>query len=186
MMRKFNIHKFMVLAAILVLSAGFAQAQKRYRVGYKDEGLSFIAEGAALLPSNIYPTSFNANAILGAQLGAKIFVGGGVALDAYSSDIFLPVFADARYFFLEGVFSPYVMLDAGYALPVDADERLGGGMMLNPAFGLKYFMSRTVALTGSLGYRYQNMPFDQGLIDGLEVNKSYNVQSFSLRVGLQF
>lgn len=176
----------MVLLAGLMLftaSTGFSQA-RRYRVGYKDSGFSFIGEVAALLPSNQFPTSINFNAIGGAMVNSHVYAGGGLALDAYSSEIYVPVFADLRYYFLEGIFTPFAMLDAGYGLHVEGDSQLGHGIMLNPGFGLKFFVSRTIAFNGSLGYRYQAMPLT--LADGLGGNPSNNVQSFSLRVGLQF
>ena len=184
-MQKFKGLTILLLAGLMIFtaSAAFSQA-KRYRVGYKDSGFSMIGEVAALLPSNTYPTSINFNVIGGMMVNSHIFVGGGVALDAYSSDIYVPVFADARYYFLEGIFTPFAMLDVGYGIPVEANPILGGGIMANPGFGLKYFMSRTIALNASLGYRYQSMPIT--LPDGIGNNPGNNIQSFSLRVGLQF
>lgn len=184
-MQKIKGLTIVLLAGLMLMMAGSAFSQaKRYRVGYKDAGFSFIGEVAALLPSNTYPTSINFNAIGGVMVNSHLFAGAGVALDAYSSDIYVPVFADVRYYFLEGIFTPFAMLDAGYGIPVEADPMLGAGIMLNPGFGLKYFVSRTIAFNASLGYRYQAMPIT--LPDGLGSNPSFNVQSFSLRVGLQF
>lgn len=184
-MQKLKGLTFVLLAGLMIFTASSAFSQaRRYRVGYKDSGFSFIGEVAALLPSNTYPTSINFNAIGGVMVNSHLFAGAGVALDAYSSDIYVPVFADIRYYFLEGIFTPFAMLDAGYGIPVDANPNLGAGIMVNPAFGLKFFVSRTIAFNGSLGYRYQAMPLT--LPDGQGSNPNFNIQSFSLRVGLQF
>lgn len=180
------ISRILMLAAIVLVFCSTAEAQKRYRVGYKDEGFSFIPEATLLIPSNTYDIAFNMNAIFGGQFGPHLFVGGGVGLDAYESDMFVPVFVDARYFFLDDQFSPYGMLDAGYALPADVSAGVGGGPMVTPGVGIKYFMSRTTALNLALVYRYQSMPIDIEAADASTSLRSNYIQSFGVRLGLQF
>lgn len=174
-----------VLILVLVSISFSAHAQKRrFRVGYKDAGFSFIPEAAILVPSNTYPMAFNMNAIFGGQFG-QLFAGGGVGLDAYKSEVFVPVFADVRYCFLRDAFSPYAMLEGGYALAVDTSPGLDGGPMVTPGFGIKYFLSRTTAVNLALVYRYQSMTQAFEGIDGPFELKS-NIQSFGVRLGLQF
>jgi hypothetical protein len=186
-MQKFYTLTMALLLGVLMLTAVTGQAQvKRYRVGYKDNGFSVIPEVAGLVPSNIYPLAINFNMIAGYQVNAHVFVGGGVALDAYTSDIYVPVFVDARYFFLEGKFSPYGFIDAGYGLPVDANPKLGAGPMINPGFGIKYFVTRTTAVNLSLAYRYQSMPVDNTVPDASVALRTNYIQSLGVRVGLQF
>lgn len=175
------------VGVLLLTTHSDAQAQvHRYRVGYKDQGFSVIPEVAALAPSNTYDYALNFNMIAGYQVNAFFFIGGGVALDAYSSDIYVPVFVDARYFFLDKKFSPYAFIDAGYGLPVDAAQNLGSGPMINPGFGIKYFVSRTAALNLSLGYRYQSMPIDNSADGASTALRTNFIQSFGVRVGMQF
>ena len=177
-----------ILACILFFSsASELQAQKRYRVSYKSEGFSPIIEGSVRIPSNTYSSGYGVNAIFGYQFNSYFYAGVGTAIDAYDSDFFLPVFADLRYFFLEGQFTPFFFADIGYGLPVDVDEQLGAGIMANPGFGLKYFLTRTVAVNGSLGYRYQSMPIE--IVDEISGTTTTNpnyIQSFTIRLGLQF
>ncbi len=170
-----------------ISSAAELHAQKRYRVSYKSEGISPIVEGSVRIPSNTYSSGYGVNLILGYQFNSYIYAGIGTSIDAYDSDFYLPVFADVRYFFLEGQFTPYAFVDVGYGLPIDVDEQLGAGIMANPGFGVKYFLTRTVAVNASLGYRYQSMPID--LVDDIsgEVTTNPNyIQSFTIRLGLQF
>ena len=187
---KGNLIKFVlpgVLACSMFLgSASDLQAQKRYRVSYKNEGFSPIVEGAIRIPSNTYNSGYGLNLTLGYQFNSYLYAGVGTSLDAYDSDFYLPVFADVRYFFLEGQFTPYAFADIGYGLPVDVDEELGAGLMVNPGFGLKYFLSRTIAVVGSLGYRYQSMPVETVDDMGQATTRQNFIQSFTIRLGLQF
>jgi hypothetical protein len=186
-MQKLSALMIALFVGILFWSAVDAQAQvHRYRVGYKDQGFTLIPEIAALIPSNTYPLAINFNMIAGYQIDAHWFVGGGVALDAYGSDVYVPVFADARYNFLDGKYSPYAFIDAGYGLPVDADPLLKGGPMINPGFGIKYFLTRTTAINLSLAYRYQSMPVDQNAAGASTALRTNYIQSLGVRVGLQF
>lgn len=176
------------LVALFMLSSTLeAHSQiKKYRVNYKDEGFSPIIEGAVLLPSNTFSSAYDINVIMGYQINPYLYAGVGASLDAYDSDLFLPLFADIRYFFLPQQFSPFLYLDAGYALPLDIDERLSGGPVVNPGFGIRYWMTRTCAANFSLGYRYHSMPFDQVNDDGSITAQPNYIQSFSIRFGLQF
>ena len=186
-MQKLSILMLALIMGILMLSHSQADAQvKRYRVGYKDNGFSILPEIAALIPSNTYSYAINFNFIAGYQFDAHWFVGGGVALDAYSSDLYVPVFADVRYYFLDKKFSPFALLDVGYGLPVDANLSLGAGPMINPGFGMKYFLTRTTALNLSLCYRYQSMPVDNSIPGSSTALRTNFIQSFGVRFGLQF
>ena len=187
--------KYLLLkAALLILLAGSivsgsasqVQAQKKYRVSYKSDGFSPIIEGAVMIPSNTYSSAYALHGIMGYQFNPYFYAGVGVSLDVYDSDLFVPVFADLRYFFLDGQFSPYFFLDGGYALPVDVDEQLKGGPMVNPGVGLRYWLTRVVAVNGSLGYRYQSIPRDVVDIDGTVTTQANYIQSFTIRLGLQF
>ncbi|HEX2898474.1 MAG TPA: hypothetical protein VHS96_02030 [Bacteroidia bacterium] len=186
-MRKLSAFMTVLLLLVLTFAASDLQAQKRrFRVTNKDAGFSMIPEVAALIPSNTYKGAINFNLIAGAQLGPHWFVGGGVALDAYNTDFYVPIFADARYFFMDKPLSPFAYIDAGYGLPVDAASYLKGGPMVNPGFGIKYFMTRSTAVCLSLGYRYQSMPVDVSDPDASTALRTNYIQSLSLRVGLQF
>ena len=113
-MRKFSALMIAVLLILLTASASDLQAQaRRFRVTNKSAGFSMIPEVGVLKPSNKYALAVNFNLIAGVQLGPHWFVGGGVALDAYGTDIYMPTFADARYFFLDKRFTPYLYMMQG-------------------------------------------------------------------------
>jgi hypothetical protein len=185
-MRRFSA-LMIALLVLLAFSVSDLQAQtRRFRVSNKDEGFSMIPEVAALIPSNKYKGAINFNLIAGAMLDAHWFVGGGVALDAYGTDVYVPVFVDGRYFFLDKPFSPYAFMEAGYGLPVDASPYLKAGPMFNPGFGIKYFMTRSTAVCLSLGYRYQSMPIDITDPNASTAFQTNYIQSLAIRFGLQF
>ncbi len=174
-----------ILMLVLVSLSLSAHAQKRrWRVGYKDAGFTFIPEASILVPSNTYPLGFNMNAIFGGQFG-QVFAGGGVGLDAYKSEVFVPLFADVRYYFVREAFSPYAMLEGGYTLGVDTSPGLDGGAMVNPGIGIRYFLTRTTAVNLGLGYRYQSLTQEFEGVDGVYLTK-FNIQSLGIRLGLQF
>lgn len=181
-----TLFRLALLATFAIGLTCSAQAQKRYRVGYKDAGFSFISEAAVILPSNTYDLAFNFNAIFGGYLNANMYIGAGIALDAYESDLFATGFADFRYMFIADQFSPYFFLDAGYGYGVDIDPILSGGPMLNPGAGIKYYMSNTTALNLALGYRFQSMPIDNDLPEASTSTRTNWITGLAIRVGLQF
>jgi hypothetical protein len=177
--------RIILMAVVFVLAAAPAFAQKRYRVGYKNEGFSVIPEATLLLPSNTYNFGFNMNLAFRGNFG-QVFAGGGVGVDSYGSDFFVTPFATGRYFFLTDQFSPFAMMDVGYGLPVDANPAIGAGLVLTPGFGIRYFVSRTAAVNVGLVYRYQSMPIDLGVADASTSLRTNFIQSFGLRLGMQF
>lgn len=186
-MRKFSVLTIVLLLVVLAMSASDLHAQKRrFRVTNKNGGFSMIPEVGVLIPSNKYKGALNFNLIAGAQVGPHWFFGGGAALDVYGTDIYVPAFADVRYFFLDKPFTPFAYLDAGYAMPVDAASYLKPGPMINPGFGIKYFMTRNTAVNVSLGFRYQSMPIDNNDPGASTAFQTNFIESFSIRVGLQF
>ncbi|MEM0997323.1 MAG: hypothetical protein AAGN35_09605 [Bacteroidota bacterium] len=182
----FSILRGLVVMVFVLGLATEMQAQKRWRVGYKDRGFSPIVEGAVLIPSNTYDLAFNIDAIFGVCAGPW-YVGGGVGLDSYESDLFTSVFADARYCFVLGdIIFPFAFLDAGYAIPVDVDPLLSGGPMINPGAGLKIFLSRSFAVNLSLGYRFQSMPLTENDPTTSTTTRTNWIQSPNFRLGIQF
>lgn len=177
--------RILLLAIVTVAIASTAYSQKRYRVGYKHEGFSVIPEATLLLPSNTYKFGYNMQLAFGGNFG-RFYAGGGVGLDAYSSDFFVTPFATGRYFFLDDQFSPFGMMDVGFSLPVDANPAIGAGPVITPGFGMRYFLSRNVAVNLALVYRYQSMPIDAGLADESTSLRTNFIQSFGLRMGMQF
>lgn len=175
---------FLMLLAMLFL-ANLSYGQSRYRVGYKDEGFTVVTEGSLLIPSNTYQFGYNTN-LIGGVLAGKWLVGGGVGMDVYKSDFFVTPFATGRYFFSGEQLSTFALLDAGYALPVDADSAVGGGPVITPGFGIRYFATRSVALNLSLIYRFHSMPIDRGIADESTSLRTNFINAFGVRIGMQF
>jgi hypothetical protein len=81
----------------------------------------------------------------------------------------LPLFADARYYFYDEGFSPYIFGQAGYSItlerkPVDfwggSQERTFGGPMLSAGAGIRAGVSKHSAFTLSIAYRFQKLSYE--------------------------
>jgi hypothetical protein len=80
-----------------------------------------------------------------------------VGMDIYYNTTFIPIFADLRANFLKTRITPFLSAGIGYSLSTDEDIK--GGLLVNPAFGVKFFVSSKAALNFSIGYRLQEESF---------------------------
>jgi hypothetical protein len=126
-----------------------------------------------------YPLSLGGNLIAGAQLNRLATVGIGIGLQGYgpSDMVLLPVFADARLHFPQKKWTPYLVLDIGYAFSLDSAER--GGFLLNPSVGGRFPLSDKTALSAGIGLRVQQ---NQARVDG--VLDDFVPSYLSLKVGV--
>ncbi len=89
----------------------------------------------------------------------RLAVGAGIGVEWFDHQQ-IPFFADAKYSFLKGSWSPYVYAQGGYSIPMtksnDGDYAdYYGGAMAGIGGGLRFDFSKHNALIFSLGYRYQ-------------------------------
>jgi len=126
-------------------------------------------------------------------------VGFGVGIEAYPSSLFgqwnnetwamLPMFIDARANFINGPITPFFSFGAGYSIPLDESfpHTNMGGVLINPALGAKFFISKSTALNFSLGYRFQelNRKFNQWQFGETAVQRSEH-HSVTVKVGVTF
>jgi hypothetical protein len=100
------------------------------------------------------------NMINGYQINPHFAVGLGVGFEGYDLPL-APIFVDAKYFFLEKSFSPFVSFQSGYAVPLsnyvmaDGKRANRGGVMLGANIGFRKYISDHFGFVASLGYRYQ-------------------------------
>jgi hypothetical protein len=141
--------------------SGRQQAAPAERVGsfeneeIKKSGYYFIAELVPAVGWNDieYEGSFGMQVVNGYQVNRHFNVGIGFGLNKHIHTAYAPVFLDLRANFLAERVTPFVAFAGGWAFgDPDHDE---GGAYVNPAFGVKFHVSKSTALQLSLGYRYQ-------------------------------
>lgn len=176
------------VAILLILfvagSVAEAQAQRRYRVTFKDEGYTNITEGVAHVPSNLFKAGFGFHTINGYQVNANVSAGLGVGIATMDENLFIPIFADGRYYFLEGKYSPFLMGRVGYA--VNIEETSGSGLMGAGGVGMKIFFTGNFACHALLGYRLQQIPNELLTEPGIPVQEgSQTYSAFTISLGFQ-
>lgn len=109
----------------------------------------------------------------GYQFNPRIFVGGGMALHLHAmsnieTSLFVPLYADFRFTFVDKKVTPYLEAKAGYAVG------RSDGSYLSPGFGVRIGLPKDKAL--NLTVSYTNQGFDFG-----EFNHTCNIG-----IGLEF
>jgi len=101
--------------------------------------------------------SYGIQTINGYLFSPYFSMGLGIVIDKYKASTFLPLFIDLRVNFVKNVVSPFFAGDIGYAMGFEGNN---GGLLINPNFGIKFFVSQKTALNFSLGYRLQENSFE--------------------------
>lgn len=102
--------------------------------------------------------------VVGYQINNHFSAGLGIGIEAFHISM-MPLFADARYYFLNDRFTPFINLKAGYAFPLEnqkdynrnVDLKSKGGLMGGIELGYIKSLSNSTKFTFSLGYRYQRI-----------------------------
>lgn len=173
--------KLILTGALLLLLSCSLWGQRRYRVGYKNEGYSNTTQVSLMFPSNQFNSGFGAETINGYFISDRFFGGIALGLNVYEDEIFMPVFADLRYSFLDGN-TPFVFGDVGYSLTF---EETKGGLVLHGGGGFKLFLTNTFALNLLIGYKTQSFS-TLAVGQAGEFSQKKQVSSFTASVGVQF
>jgi len=170
------------------------QAKKEFEIDSK--GFYNITDLGLLTgrTTNYSVTSISAQTVSGYRFNEHFTAGIGVGIESF--DVALaPLFAEGRYFLFKGKFSPFVALQAGYALPLEnyRDDTFGwsnkGGITANANIGIRNYFTKNVAIVISAGFRHQqstSMGRDWWFAEGdiLETHNYYN--RIVLRMGILF
>lgn len=151
-------------------------------------GLTDIANGddvAMLSVILIHGYQFNPHFSLGLGAGGEIS----------SKKIYnVPVFLDARAYFLKSRATPYFALGAGYNLMIaeyasgyyDTETQATNGFMINPALGVRVALNQKVALGLNLGYKYIGTPVEVYNYFGSNTTELASFHCVTLRGGIVF
>lgn len=162
----------------------------------KQRGYSATAELVTAIGYNDFgdKSSFGMQVINGYQVNPYFNAGVGIGLNQhFSGAAFMPVFLDLRGTFLRQRVSPFVGFAGGWAvaLNVNDEEPDEGGLYLNPAFGVRFFVSRRTSLNLSVGLRYQEGTGyyrEWDIMENAYVDRSERIHrnAFTLRFGVTF
>ena len=119
----------------------------------------------------------------GYQFNPYFFLGAGIGVD-YHFDwetVFMPIFANARGYFINGKISPFVDAKIGYA-PID-----GYGVYFSPSIGVSIGVSKKCAVNISIGY---NMQQSEAYYFGYQGYSGYYedilIHGLSFKAGFEF
>jgi hypothetical protein len=89
----------------------------------------------------------------------RLSTGIGVGIEWFDHQQ-IPFFADFKYSFLKGSWSPYVYAQCGYAVPLTKNpegdySEYYGGVLAGTGAGMRFDFTKHNAIIFSLGYRYQ-------------------------------
>lgn len=135
--------------------------------------------------------------VAGFQWGRMLGTGIGVGLENFSvgdanGPFVLPVYAEARGYFLKKNATPYYAMNVGYGFPFkDKDQRIlkaEGGLMIHPAIGFRMGARDGVNFLFDVGYKFQNVTLTRDFTQGSREFQVQNLQykRFSVRLGLIF
>lgn len=158
----------------------------------KQRGYSMIAEicPAVGIDEIGGKTSIGLQVINGYQINPHFNIGLGLGLQKHiNGNSYAPIFLDLRVAILEKRVTPFVDLAGGWALGLVNDYE--SGVYFNPAFGVKFFVSRNTALQLSLGYRYQESterytayPGFGGYFTSYEAERATNLNALTFKFGV--
>ncbi|MBE0660912.1 MAG: hypothetical protein IH597_00460 [Bacteroidales bacterium] len=103
----------------------------------------------------------------GMKVNSGISGGVGIGYEYFDWGV-VPVFADARYYFHDAGFSPYLLAQAGYAITLERNpnnnwgnlvRRNFGGPLLSVGAGIRAGISKNSAFTFSIAYRFQKLSY---------------------------
>jgi hypothetical protein len=128
--------------------------------------------------------SYGIQTINGYLVNPYFSAGLGIGVDKYRSVTFIPLFADFRANFINGDVSPFLSTGIGYSLSTDNYSK--GGFLLNPALGVKFFVSPSTALNFSLGYRLQEYNYSYIYYFYGDYNYRVTADYLTVRLGATF
>lgn len=105
--------------------------------------------------------------VTGYQLNRFIGLGLGIGMDYYylgSGENLMPVYLEARGYFLSKHVSPYYSFNMGYAFAFKSEqhriEEAEGGLMIYPAIGFRFGASSNANFTLDFGYKMQKATYN--------------------------
>lgn len=134
-------------------------------VFYNDFGIKMISGASSTEDRNIFRNGFGIEYSMGYRYNNYFSVGLGTAIETYNyglGELFIPVYFDFYSFYRKSRISPYFKFQIGYGfVNTNKDNVIDseGGIMFNPAFGIKYPGNGSLNYMFDIGYKYQKAYF---------------------------
>jgi sRNA-binding regulator protein Hfq len=127
-----------------------------------------------------------------------LFAGGGLGVEYYMEQSYIPVFANFEYRFRDTKFAPFVFLKGGYMVRAEKQQnravykehesrnlhpkylKSDGGAVLSPGIGFISMLGPNFGLSFSAGYRYHALKFSGK--EEYELEQRYNRLSLTLGI----
>ncbi len=150
-------------------------------------GVSTIttSNGSATVNDKTDPT-FGLRTVNGYQFNPFVTLGLGLGYEQYGNSGLIPITLDTRIMFSRKKIAPVLNLNGGYAAGVNNS----GGFCLNPALGLRIFMTKKAAFIFNLGYKMQQLKITSSVWDVygnlVKKTKIENFNFLTLSLGVSF
>ena len=134
-------------------------------------------------------TAFSFSTVNGYRFNRFLKTGGGIGLDIYNFEglMLMPVFLRVSGDLLKLPVSPFYVLDAGYSfLLSESEENSKGGIMLNPAFGIKINSASGNAFIIKGGYRFQKAQEEVIMWNDNRLLNQYEFSRVVIGIGFHF
>jgi len=129
----------------------------------------------------------------GYLINPHISVGVGTGLEYNTYALYFPLFAALRYNILKKSVTPFFTAEGGYARVIKGGfPDYTGGLRIKGGVGMKFFVSRQIAMNFSTGFKYQEFSYKYDYAWWLPSPDCYNYtisgayKLFDISVGMTF
>jgi hypothetical protein len=125
--------------------------------------------------SDDFGYSWGIDLTAGYLINPHISVGAGTGLEYNTYALYLPLFVALHYNILKKVVTPYITAEGGYALVIKGGfPDYAGGLRIKGSMGIKFLVTRQIALNFSTGFKYQEFSYKYDYAWWLPAPDCYN------------
>ena len=162
---------------------------------YKKRGFVHFTEMGALAArntdkDNVNTSAFSFQTVNGYKFNQFLALSGGISVDLYATQTFLPLFLDLRGDIIKkGNLIPFYFLDYGYGINLTRNESASrnflGGNVFAVGAGVKMLFFNTSGFSLSIGYRSQKSAIEE-ITDQTKTKQNLNYKRVAIRAGFTF
>ena len=174
--------KFILLICLLGLGIGVdAQESYSFNKGYRGD---VSVGGIVGVTKGVRNDAFSLSTVHGYSYDDGLFIGGGIGLNVLFSDLVtVPVFAVAKYNFVDKTFSPFVDCRLGAEAMLQNNDK-GVAFLVSPGAGVDFkrmsFRFAYLCEAGKFTERFSSPE------QGLSAVSLFKLSSFQITVGVSF